>query len=77
MNKLLEKDDWMIIVILFKFWRECSCTKEYIQKENIKNKKIGAGGGSVKDKGSCFGLFCFALQANCSNKKSNVLSFYS
>lgn len=49
-----EKDDWMIIVVLFNFLRECACTREYIQKENKKKR----GGGNkrkkcVKDKGSC------------------------
>jgi len=39
MKKLLGKDDWMIIGILFNVWRECACTKEYIQKKNINTIK--------------------------------------
>lgn len=74
MNKLLEKDDWMIIVILFKFWRECSCTKEYIQKENIKNKKIG-GGGKCERQGQLFWVVLLCITGKLFQQEKQCFVF--
>lgn len=74
MNKLLEKDDWMIIVILFKFWRERSCTKEYIQKENIKTKKIG-GKKTCERQGQLFWVVLLCITGKLFQQENECFVF--